>query len=85
MPLYRVEVTKVLVANVFIDAEDDEEAAIIALQELPEEDQFETEDINCAGVEEVDPDVDGLNIFVHNDDRSRTVRDWLDDVEGDYE
>ncbi len=85
MPLFRVEVTKVLVANVYIDAEDEEEAEMILRDEQPDHDAFEVEDYSMTACEEVKADEARLEVFLHNDDRGRTVKDWLYDVEGDYE
>ncbi len=77
MPLYQVEVSKVLVARVYIDAEDEEAAAEIALQDPPDEEQFEHEDTSVGDISEVE-DGEAYH-FVHNGSRRGTrVSDWFD-------
>jgi hypothetical protein len=79
VPLYQVEVIRTSAALVYIDAADEELAAEIALQDPPEEEQFEDENISVGDIDEVE-DTDGLTVFVHNGARrGERVSDWMDD------
>jgi hypothetical protein len=84
MPIYRVEVSKVLVATVFVEAGDEEEAASEALSYPPEDEQYDTEDISVLSAEEIH-DTSNITAFVHNDAEGRIVRDFEGHPEEDFE
>jgi hypothetical protein len=78
VPLYQVEVSKVLVARVYIDAEDEEEAESVARQELPDDDAFDLESVDV--VEITEHDDREVDAYVHNGSRrGERVSDWMDD------
>ncbi len=78
MPLYQVEVSKVLVARVYIDAEDEEEAESVARQELPDDDAFDLESVEVVEITEAEDRE--VNAFVHNGARrGERVADWMDE------